>query len=132
MKLFLRWQLPEFQDHRFSHIDDMDDGDIVGMLKYWLSSDGDLSLTNINLFHFVLGTVLVGIMSTFQLVYYLSYPTGGLFGRRGGRNNAGSWILIILVLIGIFKVMKKLYERVNTWSKKQMELVESALLDVNE
>lgn len=133
MKLLIKWQMPglspEFCDFK-SHSDKYDDEDeIFSILCTVLDPEKDLKLTTINFFHLVLGTILIGFIAMFQMIYYVTFPHGSIFGRR--RGNMTGWILLLLILFGVAKVFTTLYTRVKSWSQRRVEIMESVILDVN-
>ncbi len=87
----------------------------------------DISLYTIDLYHFLFGTVLIGIVGCFGLFFNLN---AGMRLRR--RNDFESVILFIVVIVGLYKVFKGVYHKMETYSKRFLTYFEEKILDVEE
>ncbi|ORX82847.1 hypothetical protein K493DRAFT_320371, partial [Basidiobolus meristosporus CBS 931.73] len=102
-----------------------------------------LALTNIDLFHMLLGLVLVGIIGFLHFlvstlafggpipIIGFGYRNGGFRGNRGD-DRFGGGILLVLVAIGIVKAFWTVYKIVRSVSRRSLEAVGAAILEVHE
>lgn len=132
MKIFLRTFFEfEFSDPQIPYNeDDMDVLDLLQPHHLWL--------TTIDIFHFILGIILVGVMGMFRSIFTVF--TTPLFPRRvfqnrggGGRNgnNAGLVLFAIIVLVGVGKMVMETYKFVRRWSEIVLQRFEERILEVD-
>ncbi|TPX60138.1 hypothetical protein PhCBS80983_g02004 [Powellomyces hirtus] len=95
------------------------------------------SLWTVDAAHMLAGITLVGLLGVFQLVMALFRGPWGVprftTTTRGGNADRGpSIIVIILIAIGVGKAVYVVWSAVRRWSRTKLEMVETAILDVNE
>ncbi|KAJ3091622.1 hypothetical protein HK102_014052 [Quaeritorhiza haematococci] len=99
-----------------------------------------LSLWAIDLGHFISGLVLVGLVGCLSLILTIfsgpvgPFPRFGVFrsGGGGGGDRFGAIVFGILLVIGIVKAVWGIYILVRSYSRRSLEIVEHAILEVDE
>ncbi|KXS21140.1 hypothetical protein M427DRAFT_51412 [Gonapodya prolifera JEL478] len=102
-----------------------------------------LALTNIDFSHFLAGAFLVGVFASIQV--FLSFLTspfpewnyaGGRWSLGGGggarsTSRLGLVIVVVVVLFGMVRTLVKIYGAVKDFSRRGLQVVESAILSVD-
>jgi hypothetical protein len=144
-KLLIRfWILTEEDWEEMARVDQMKrEGKVVVLEDEWGSSMfamdlRSLSLTTVDTSHFLAGLALVGFFGAMSLMITIfsgPFPrVGGV--RIGGRgyardgNNSGTFLMAIFIVVGAAKTAYSLYKAVKSFSRRSLEVLETAILDV--
>ncbi|KAI9012742.1 hypothetical protein BC832DRAFT_547898 [Gaertneriomyces semiglobifer] len=92
------------------------------------------SMWRIDIVHLLLGVMLLGVMGFTQLAATVFWGTGipGFRTRRMGGGRDGSLIFTVIIVIGVVKMVWAMYKGVREWSRRRLEVVEAAIMDVRE
>ncbi|KAI8052813.1 hypothetical protein BDF22DRAFT_743488 [Syncephalis plumigaleata] len=125
--------------------DDYNDADgLLGIMEDPARLEQALSFTNIDLFHMIMGLVTVSVIGFLQFVIGIAYigplPLFGNMHTRvnnlrggGGRQGGGSGfdlLLVIVILIGILRAFKTIYQSISTIVQRNIERLGQRILDV--
>jgi len=144
-KLLIRfWILTDEDWVEMAKMDQMKrEGKLVVLEDEWGSSMfsmdlRSLSLTRVDTAHFLAGLVLVGFfgaMSLMVTIFSGPFPRvggvriGGGYRPREGANS-GTFLMAIFIIVGAVKTAYSLYKTVKSFSRRTLQVVETAILDV--
>ncbi|KAK9719442.1 hypothetical protein K7432_004778 [Basidiobolus ranarum] len=103
-----------------------------------------LSMTNIDLIHMMLGLIMVGVVGFLHFlvstiafggpvpIIGFGYRNGGFRGGNRGDDRFNGGVLLILVAIGTVKAFWTVYKIVRNMSRRSLEAVGAAILEVHD